>query len=764
MKTNRIIKIYDQSNFSVDNILKDINSEDQLSYDVESTGLNVRKEQLIGVSFANSTTTSYIILKKWQSSKLEEIITLNTIKPILQALLSKKLVMWNASYDTRITLAQTGIDLLPSLHADAMLALHTLDENRMSYGLKQVGKEVFGLDAGSEQDDMLESISGNGGSKKQYFMADSDILAKYGAQDAALTFDLWKRFEADLEAEPKLKALFFEETMPLYTTVVIPMELKGIPVDIELMQNAKKDILADIDKIETSIYRQIEPLLGGFNDWYIRTKYPFKLSGRFKELLGKELAPQGWPLTDKGVISLSKVEIEKHKKKGLLAHDTHFERLINQQEHVPPVLIQKIQLQLMAEDGIKNPFNLSSTDHLKRLFFGTSTTPSLLKETPLSKTPTGAGQIDDNFLDNMAKKYPWAKELQELRGLQKIYSTYIERFLDEQENGVYYPSYFMHRTVSGRLSGSFQQLPRPHSDDTVEHGDVSELEAHYNNKIRHFFKAQEGFMFTDNDYESLEPHVFAHVSGDKKLIELFNNGHDFYSTVAINTEKLQGYSADKKADNYFGKLNKDARQKAKTYALAIPYGRESYGLSMDLNCSESEAKKLLQGYLEGFPELKKWMDKTKILWSEQGYIETEFGRRRRFPEQAELYRKYGNKLFDALELWKAYHERPQTYDFMKQVAGKVKNARNNALNVQAQGLAGHIINRASISLAKALKDANMATYICGSIHDELLLYGPESEAPEAAKIMQNCMENTVKLSLKLKAVPSFGKTYGESKG
>jgi DNA polymerase I-like protein with 3'-5' exonuclease and polymerase domains len=738
--------------------------ETELSYDTETSGLNPRKDTLIGFSVACQKFTAYVVLKAWQSSELQTILPYEDVSALLAVISSKRLIMWNSSFDYRFTVAQTGIDLLPALHADAMLALHTLDENRMSYGLKQVGKEVFGIGTGSEQDDMLESISGNGGTKKQYYMADSDILAKYGAQDAALTFDLWKRFEADLAKDEASLKLFEEEVMPLYKHVVIPAETRGIPVDVAGLSAALTAINQDIDSIETSVYIKIEPLLGHFNDWYIRTKYPFKLSGRFKELLGRELAPQGWPLTDKGVVSLSKVEIEKHKKKGLLAPDTHFERLINQQEHVPPTLTQKIQLQLMAEDGIKRPFNLYSTDHLKRLFFGTSTTPSLLKETPISTTDKGSPQINDEFLAVMARKYDWAALLQQLRGLQKIKGTYFEPILEGQENGIYYPSYFMHRTVSGRLSGNIQQLPRPIDDEAVAAGKSTLLEQKYTNMIRKFFIALPGHVLIDADYDSLEPRVFAHVSRDKGLIDIFKNGEDFYSKIAIGAEKLVQYSPDKKAANYLGKLNKPARQKAKAYSLGIAYGLGPYALSKTLNIPESEARDIYNGYLAAFPDLQKWMQDTETVLWQQGYITTELGRKRRFQREVEDYRRFGKKLFDGLELWKVYNHTPATYAHVKEVASRVKNARNNAYNFQIQGLAAGIINRASIAISKELKARNLDAYITMQVHDELLLHSSEAHKTEAAEILQRHMETTIALKLPLTATPSFGYNYAEAKG
>jgi len=127
--------------------------------------------------------------------------------------------------------------------------------------------------------------------------------------------------------------------------------------------------------------------------------------------------------------------------------------------------------------------------------------------------------------------------------------------------------------------------------------------------VRKFLIAGNGRKVIDADYESLEPHCFASVTGDKALQEIFNKNWDFYSTVAIKTEKLNedtarfpnGVSADKSAPNYLKKLDAPARNKAKAYSLGIAYGMEAYALKMTLGVDQKTAEKLVQGYLDGFP-------------------------------------------------------------------------------------------------------------------------------------------------------------------
>jgi len=454
-----------------------IAEENLVAYDLETAGLSPRKDSVIGISIANSKSTCYIILKAWAHTQLQELISYDEVRPIVQQLLQKQIVGWNISFDSRFTIEQLGVDLRPAIYGDAMLASHLLDENAYSYALKQTAKNVYGDSAISEQQDMFQSIKDNGGTKHEYYKAESQTLARYGAADAALTFDLFHHFYNQLP--PELKKFYHEETMPMNTLVLQEMELTGLPLDMPLLQRSLEEINKDLQSLEDSIQAAIKPLLTNFNEWFINKSYPFKLTGDFKTRLGQKIAPEGWPKTATGGVSLSKIDIEKARKKGLIPPTSQFERIVNGQEYCSKELIHEIQLEMAAADGIKYPFNLLSKDALKRLFFGTKNTESPLKEKAISHTDKGAPQIDSEFLDLMAKKYDWCKDLQVYNKLIKLRGTYIERFMEEQENGVFYPQFFQHRTTSGRLAGDAQQFPR-----AIKTGDARVVK--YTNLIRQF--------------------------------------------------------------------------------------------------------------------------------------------------------------------------------------------------------------------------------------------------------------------------------------
>jgi DNA polymerase-1 len=217
-------------------------------------------------------------------------------------------------------------------------------------------------------------------------------------------------------------------------------------------------------------------------------------------------------------------------------------------------------------------------------------------------TCLGAFVFDSDVIEELSSKYEWAENLRIYNKLLKIKSTYIDRFLNNNDDGVYYPYFKQNGTVSGRYGSDLQQLPKP-----KEEGEDVPIVVQYTNLVRAFFISNKGTKFIDTDYASLEPRVFAHVANDPGLKKIFTDDLDFYSHIAIQTEKLEGVSAHTKAPNFLKKVNPLKRQQAKAYSLGVPYGMTGYALSMAIGVDKKEGAKLVEGYLEGFPELKKWM-------------------------------------------------------------------------------------------------------------------------------------------------------------
>ena len=146
-----------------------------------------------------------------------------------------------------------------------------------------------------------------------------------------------------------------------------------------------------------------------------------------------------------------------------------------------------------------------------------------------------------------------------------------------------------------------------------------------------------------------------------------------------------------------------------------------------------------------------------------GYVRSKAGRLRRLPEIQRIVSKWGDCIFNSLELWKEYNEDPFQYNLAKQDARILNNLLNNALNFPIQSYAASIVNKASIEIMKKFAELSMKSYICLQIHDEICIMAPDSELQQVCQIMKHYMENTTKLAVPLKAEPIIGTCYGDVK-
>jgi len=684
-------------------------SADLLAFDTETTGLNVRKDKVIGFGVSTDVDGFYLPLHYWSAGALQRGYP-EFLSSILAVLTTKKLLMFNASFDARMAESNFGIDLVPQLHCDVMLLKHTCDEN-YPFGLKEIASMVFGADSKAEKEAMQASIKANGGAKTDYYKADLETMSRYCVQDCLLTFKLYKHYSKELERQGLVQFYYNEEVLPLYKDVTIPMERAGVQLDVAALQQALKEINYDMQQLETTIQHAIMPQLELFTKWFLNKDYPYKETGRIGKMM---------------------------KKKG--------------------ILLEAAQMQAWAEDSEGYMFNLLSKHHLKKLFFDTLGETALSRTDPSPTYPNGQPQVDDDFLDAMAAKYPWAADLRVYNKLTKLKGTYIERLLEESEEGRFYPSFKQHGTVSGRFSGDMQQLPRP-----IEEGAAHPLVVKYTSLIRTFILPDTGSLLCSADYEQLEPSVFAHTSGDPALHAIFNTGLDFYSEVAIRTERLAGVSSDKSATNYLGKLDKVARQKAKAYALGIAYGMTGYKLQFEIGVSQEAAEQLVQDYLNAFPELHSWMNASKDAVRYSGRVKTLTGRVRHMPEAVRLHSMYGTRLLDSLQLWKDFNTNPAAYARAKEDRKRMINMLNNSINFKVQGLAASIVNRSCIKLARELKQAGLKSNIRLTVHDEIVLNVPLEEKEIVFTLTQNVMQNIMKLDVPLRTVPQFGNNFKECK-
>ena len=752
-------------------MIKHIKSFDLLALDSETTSLNPRKGKIVGISISGEIGVGYYMPtmifkdKELVDAEIDGVSCHELAKKTLSLLKGKKIIAHNFSFDGRFIKNFYGIDLIQDLYVDTVLLVHTVQEEgagfgtNSPFGLKSIAKSIqkeIGLDmefaANEEQVELKASIKNNGGSTTkdlyEIWKADIDILSKYAAADTDLTLRIYHYFIKILKEENLEKFFFEDEVMPLYKEVTIVMEEKGLKLDMNLISKTNSEITQELKKYSELVLSQLISL-EDVKLWTIlkaQESYPITNKGHFAQKLIEIEYPEFTKSKITGKYHIIKENIN-------LLPDCTIKSFLESgdQTLLDKDTCLKIQLKLWRDDNNGHWFNIQSKDQLGEIVFGALNIPYV------SETKKGKPQFDDKMIIILSEKYEWAKNLRIYNKLLKIKSTYIDRFLRGEENGRYYAYYKQHGTVSGRYSSDMQQLPRPKEEDEAD-----EIIVKYNNQIRAFFIADENNIFIDADYESLEPHVFSDVSGDEGLKDIFRNGWDFYSTIAIKTEKLNQYSPDKKAPNFLKKLNPQARTKSKAYALGIPYGQSPFALGKLIKVSTKEAVKLVNGYLYGYPELKKWMENTNKYIKENGYIKTKVGRIKHSPKIKEIYEKLGDSILD-------YNIRKQlSYEFGEDQINKIyrdyKNGINNAYNYQIQSLSASIVNRAAIAINREFKKRGINGWVCAQIHDQIVTEIENDKSEEGLKIVRDCMENTTKISLELKAPPSLTSNFRDGHG
>jgi len=783
-----------------------IKDSDVIAVDTETSGLNPRKDKIVGWSISGDEGVGFYIptlVWNFDEDKLElqtingestEVISKNLIK----LLKGKKLVFHNASFDCQFIKNYYGIDLIEDIWVDTGLLVHTVyEEGAFGYGspfgLKPIAimnQEALGLNveeaANKEQVELKGSIKKNGGSVTkelfEIYKADLDILSKYASADTDLTLRICNLYLKKLKEEGMEKFFFEDEVMPIYREVTVPMESAGVDLNIDLIEKTHAEISVDLLKNKEIVMKSLLSL-PEVKKWVVDTamyNFPVSHKGnwaqnlvtRYSLPLPKSEKTGKYSLTAKNIQELE----ESNAKQFLLTGDA---------SHIDEIEQARISMALWKESNDNEYINIQSKKHLGEIVFDYM---GIKPKVSGANTKSGRAKFDMSMVKVLSNDYTWAENLRIYNKLLKIKSTYVDRFRDRNEDGRYYFYFKQNGTVSGRYGSDAQQLPKP-----LEEGEDAPVIMKYTNIVRAFLVAGKGRKVIDADYESLEPHCFASVANDKNLQEIFEKGWDFYSTVAIRTEKLDedkvrypnGVSPDKKAPNYLKKIDPVKRNQAKAYSLGIAYGMEAYALGMGLfsnpkNADDflaatgkkaidkggrltrdavKDAQKLVNGYLDGFPGLKKWREDSRRHAKDHGFVKNYVGRIRHLPKVKKIYSKFGEKMMD-WRFRKSLTEQGYSSADVLKVYRDYRNGLNNCLNFQLQSLAAAVVNRAAVQINRAAKDNNIDAYVQAQVHDQLIINVSEDQAEEFAPIVQEIMETTTQLpGVTLKAPPEIANNW-----
>ncbi len=360
-----------------------------------------------------------------------------------------------------------------------------------------------------------------------------------------------------------------------------------------------------------------------------------------------------------------------------------------------------IETKIMEMAGME--FNVNSPKQIGEVLFDVLK----ISDKP-KKTKTGQYSTGEEELQKLKTKHPIIEKILEQRGLKKLLSTYIDAFpqLVDAKTGKVHTSFNQTVAATGRLSSTNPNLQNiPIRDERGK-------------EMRRVFIADEDSQFVSSDYSQIELRIMAHLSGDKNMIEAFNNNQDIHAATAAKIFKVP-----------IEEVNSDMRNKAKTANFGIIYGITPFGLSERLNIPRGEARDLIDEYFAMFPDVKEYMDKSIEIARKEGYVETIYGRKR-----------YLADINSRNAIVRGYAER-------------------NAINAPIQGSAADIIKVAMIRIYKELLKRELDTKMILQVHDELNFNVPNNELEEVKQIISTEMENACKLSVPLKTDIGVGDNW-----
>lgn len=349
-------------------------------------------------------------------------------------------------------------------------------------------------------------------------------------------------------------------------------------------------------------------------------------------------------------------------------------------------------------------FNINSPKQLGVILFEKMAIPGG------KKTKTGYSTAAD-VLEKLAPEYLIIHKILEYRQYAKLKSTYadgLENFIEE--DGRIHGKFHQTVTATGRISSA-----QPNLQNIPIRMELGRL-------IRKVFIPEEGYVFVDADYSQIELRVLAHCSGDKHLVEAYQEAQDIHRITAAKVFHTP-----------FEEVTDQQRRNAKAVNFGIVYGISSFGLSQDLSISRKEASKYIEDYFEAYPGIKAFLDQAVSQAKKDGYVSTLFGRRRPVPELSS-----GN--------------------FMQRSFGE-----RVAMNAPIQGTAADIMKIAMIGVERRLKSENMKSRLVLQVHDELLIEAHKTELEEVKRLLKEEMEQAVELKVPLVVDMHTGSNWYEAK-
>lgn len=365
--------------------------------------------------------------------------------------------------------------------------------------------------------------------------------------------------------------------------------------------------------------------------------------------------------------------------------------------------LDKVQKEIFEMSG--EEFNVNSPKQLGKILFEKLDLPVI------KRTKTGYS-TNAEVLEELSDKHPIIDRITYFRQLSKLFSTYVEglRAVIDEDSRIH-SNFNQTVTTTGRLSSTepnLQNIP---------------IKYELGREIRKvFIPENDDCVILSADYSQIELRVLAHISGDSKFIDAFNNNLDIHTKTASEVFKVP-----------LEEVTPLMRSNAKAVNFGIVYGIGDFSLSRNLKISRKEAKSYINTYFERYPGVKKYLDDIVDFAKENHYVTTILNRRRSLPEI-----KSSNKVVQAF-------------------------GERLAMNTPIQGSAADIIKLAMVDVYGELEKRKLRSRLMLQVHDELILNVYKDELDEVRKIVRSKMENVIEFKVPLEVDINVGSSWYEAK-
>ncbi|WP_419687510.1 DNA polymerase I [Burkholderia theae] len=391
--------------------------------------------------------------------------------------------------------------------------------------------------------------------------------------------------------------------------------------------------------------------------------------------------------------------LRKMERTGVLIDDVRL------QAQSTEIATRLIELEAQAYELAGGEFNLGSPKQIGQIFF------EKLQLPVVKKTPSGAPSTDEEVLQKLAEDYPLPKLLLEHRGLSKLKSTYTDKLprMVNPATGRVHTNYAQAVAVTGRLASN---------DPNLQNIPVRTAEGR---RIREAFIASPGHRIVSADYSQIELRIMAHISGDASLLRAFSQGEDIHRATAAEVFGVTPLE-----------VHSDQRRIAKVINFGLIYGMSAFGLASNLGITRDAAKLYIDRYFARYPGVAQYMEDTRAIAKEKGYVETVFGRRLWLPEI-----NGGN-------------------------GPRRQAAERAAINAPMQGTAADLIKLSMIAVDDWLTRDRLASRMIMQVHDELVLEVPDDELSLVREKLPEMMCGVAKLKVPLVAEVGAGANWEEA--